>query len=273
MRFVAVSLCAGMLLLGCQSSGPADPPATPASGQMASQTHGPGPVGIDDDSDPDPPGLLEQAVLAPVQGLGEVVGQALSGPARAIRYASGDTPGRAARLMRDRNSADNRRTGINQLLTFDYASKSKYTAAAFEAMGETDQDPTVRAAALRACNRLRDRRATPVFIKSLSDPSEWVRLEAAKGLANVPDPAAAPVLMRVATDPDETRDVRITAADALKYYQTQQVARALSMLVSDPDFSVAWQARRSLVRLTHKDFGYDEHSWLGYFAGPGRFGG
>jgi hypothetical protein len=39
--------------------------------------------------------------------------------------------------------------------------------------------------------------------------------------------------------------------------------------VNDRDFSVAWQARRSLVYMTNKDFRYDEGGWLGYFSGPG----
>ena len=85
-------------------------------------------------------------------------------------------------------------------------------------------------------------------------------------MANLPDPSAIDSLARVASSPDEVRDVRIAAADALKHYHSLQVARTLSDLLGDRDFSVAWQARRSLVFLTHNDFGYDQASWLGYFT-------
>ena len=91
------------------------------------------------------------------------------------------------------------------------------------------------------CNRSRDKRATSVFIKSLSDKNEWVRLEAAKGLANLPDPNAGAPLTAVANNPDESRDVRIAATDALKYYRTIEIPRVLSGLLADGDFSVAWQ--------------------------------
>jgi hypothetical protein len=77
-------------------------------------------------------------------------------------------------------------------------------------------------------------------------------------------------LVKVVIDATESRDVRIAATDAVKYYKTVEVARALSGLVTDRDFSVAWQARRSLVYMTGRDFGYDEGAWLGYFAGPGK---
>jgi hypothetical protein len=72
----------------------------------------------------------------------------------------------------------------------------------------------------------------------------------------------------VANNPDEGLDVRIAATDALKYYRTLEVARVLSGLLADSDFSVCWQARRSLVFLTHKDFAYDQGAWLAYFVGP-----
>jgi HEAT repeat protein len=135
-------------------------------------------------------------------------------------------------------------------------------------MAGLDEDSTVRAAAVRACNRSRDDKATLVFIKGLADSSEWVRLEAAKGLANLPDPRAAVPLAAVANNGEENRDVRIAAADALKYYRTLAVARVLSSLLADRDFSICWQARRSLVYLTHRDLGYDQGAWLEYFAGP-----
>jgi HEAT repeat protein len=137
-------------------------------------------------------------------------------------------------------------------------------------MAKNDPDATVRAAALRACNWSRDRNATGIFVSVLADPKEPdpVRLEAAKGLCNLPDPAAVPTLLEVAGAPETTRDIRIACTDALKYYRSLEVGRALGNLLADRDFAVAWQARRSLVYMTHRDYHMDQGAWLGYIAGP-----
>jgi hypothetical protein len=96
-----------------------------------------------------------------------------------------------------------------------------------------------------------------------------VRLEAAKALANLPDPAAAPALIRALARPDEARDVRIAAADALRHYPNLEVARALVAQLAGRDFGVAWQARQSLKHMTGKSgLRYDEATWLGYLTGP-----
>ena len=95
-----------------------------------------------------------------------------------------------------------------------------------------------------------------------------MRLEAAKALANLPDPAAADPLVKLVSNADEDRDVRVAAAQALNHYKKLEVARALTSRLNERDFSVAWQARRSLRRLTGKDFRYNEAAWLEYIAGP-----
>ena len=279
-RLLVLSLL--LPLTGCQSSSrdPADdPPVTQAALQQSAQEPTTKPVGIDDDAVPRRPNPIADALLAPFVAIGQLGDAMVELPMQAYQYANGDTPARAARMLTDSTSADTRRAGIIRLLEFKYTKRRPYTTA-YEIMAQEDSDPTVRAAALRACNVARDRAATPVFIKALSDGrgisrqdssgSELVRLEAAKGLANLPDPNAAGPLVKVVTDATESRDVRIAATDAVKYYKTVEVARALSGLVNDRDFSVAWQARRSLVYMTSRDFGYDEGAWLGYFSGPGK---
>jgi len=259
------------LIAGCQSS-PSSAPvrldaALPASDPEPSVMYQQGPPGIDDDSDFDRPNPLAEAILSPFRAVGNGF-DALFAPATLlIQKASGDTPRKAALQLQDKNSPDNRRDGLNRLVEFPYANRPPYTKV-YEGMAGLDEDPTVRATALRACNRSRDRAATGVFITGLGDPSQLVRLEAAKGLANIPDPRAAVALTAMAGNSEESLDVRIAATDALKYYRTPEVARVLSSLLDDRDFSVSWQARRSLVYLTHRDFGYDRGSWLGYFAGP-----
>jgi hypothetical protein len=184
-----------------------------------------------------------------------------------VAFFRGDTPLRAAKMTTDETSADNRREGIYKLVGYDFARRPPYTTR-YEQMAQVDPDPTVRAAALRASSLSGNTHATPIFIASLSDKSELVRLEAAKGLCNLPDANAAPGLLRASGGADENRDVRIATTDALKYYRTREVARGLVNLLNDHDFGLAFQARRSLIYMTHKDFEFDQGKWLAYFAGP-----
>lgn len=271
-RWSAVLLFPLLTCAGCWSSGGAwssGAPATQATDREVASTYHADPPAIDDDSDFDPPNPVSDMIVAPFQAIGNGFAAMFAWPTQEIEKLNGDTPRHAILRMEDKNSPDNRRNGMNRLLEWDFTHRPPYTRV-FEGMATLDKDPTVRAAAIRACNRSRDKRATSVFIKGLSDPNEWVRLEAAKGLANLPDPNAAAPLTAIANNPDENRDVRIAATDALKYYRTIEIARVLSGLLADADFSVAWQARRSLVFLTHRDFGYDQGAWLAYFVGPQR---
>lgn len=259
-------MSACLLVGGCIAQGGPNPPVpgefsglSPGTGPIAN-----GPVRIDDDSDHHSAGSVVGSVLmAPV----DLTSDLIAIPVSAMKMAEGDTAGHAARMTLDKQSADNRRQGVTKLVDYSFAKRPPYTTH-YEQMAQTDADPTVRAAALRACNRARDRKATPVFIAALSDKSPLVQLEAAKGLANVPDVNAADPLLRLIISPDTDRDVRIAAVDAIRYYRRLDVARALSTLLTDHDFGVAWQARRSLVFLTRKDFAYNEGAWLGYLAGP-----
>jgi hypothetical protein len=180
-----------------------------------------------------------------------------------------DRPGRAARLMENAGSADARRRGINDLVRWDFAQDGPYIRR-YRQIAQDDPDPLVRATALRALNRSRDAAARPLFVTALRDPSVEVRLEAAKGLVNLPDPNAAAPLIRVVSNPEEDRDVRIAAAEALRYYKSVEVARALIPRLSEREFGVAWQARRSLRRITGRDHHYDEAAWLAFITGPDK---
>jgi hypothetical protein len=190
-------------------------------------------------------------------------------PRQMIAFSTGDRPARAVRLMEDGKSPDARRQGINDLARWDFAQNGPY-ARRYRQIAKSDPDPLVRSVAIRALNRARDADARPIFVEALSDPSELVRLEGAKALVNLPDPAAADALIRLVSNPEEDRDVRIAAAEALKHYKKIEVARALVPRLNERDFSVSWQARRSLRRMTGKDFFYNEAAWLEYIAGPDK---
>ena len=182
-------------------------------------------------------------------------------------YFTGNTAIRGVARMEDRYFADERRQGINRLSDRDYGRRDPYTER-YAQIAQYDSDYLVRATALRALNRSRDQQATPVFIKALGDQSALVRQEAAKALGNIPDPNAAAPLMKLVADPQESRDVRIAAADALRHYPNVQVARTLSGTLGAREFGVAWQSRQSLMSMTGNDLGYSETEWLNYLTGP-----
>ncbi|GIW76667.1 MAG: hypothetical protein KatS3mg104_1730 [Phycisphaerae bacterium] len=224
-----------------------------------------------DDEDPLPPPAPSRPTTVPVQvdtstpsGLFQEM--FVEFPRRVMELASGKTPVNAAVLM-ESNFADQRRAGINDLVDRSFGKQAPYTDR-YQQIAEFDQDPTVRASAIRALNRSRDDRATGTFIQALSDENWIVRLEAAKALSNVPDPRAVGPLLKVLNNPSEQTDVKIAVAEAVRHYRSMEVARALVDQLNGPDFGLAWQARQSLRFMTGADQKYDQSAWLNYLTGP-----
>lgn len=164
-------------------------------------------------------------------------------------------------------SSDSRIKGINGLVDHKAGKLPPYTDHYID-LAKSDPDYLVRATAIRALNRARWKAATPVFIAALSDDNIKIRLEAAKALVNIPDENAIPSLLAVLNKTDENKDVRIAAADALRHYKRLDVARALAATLTEREFGVAWQSRRTLRRITGADFAYNEPAWLDFFVGP-----
>jgi hypothetical protein len=190
-------------------------------------------------------------------------------PGQWIAYHSGDTPVAAVKEMENPTSPDQRRVGILYLSDRSWGREGAYLEA-YREIAVNDPDSLVRATAVRALNRARDRTALPIFIQALNDKSATVRIEAAKALANIPDPDAVEPLSSHLANTAENRDVRIAAADALREYKTLPVAQNLIRRLSDREFAVAWQSRISLWFMTGQDFEFDQASWLGYITGPGN---
>lgn len=188
---------------------------------------------------------------------------------RIMDTVSGDTALKAAKRMESQYYPDERREGINRLVSRPYGRRPPYTTR-YEQIAKYDNDYLVRATAIRALNRSRDAGATDVFVSSLDDQNDQVRLEACKALANIPDERAVPALVKIASNTSENRDIRIAAVDALRHYKTIQIAKVLIDIVGERDFSVAWQARRSLKAMTKKDLYYDQNAWLQYISGPAK---
>jgi hypothetical protein len=184
-------------------------------------------------------------------------------------YFQGNTPGKYAREMEDTDSADSRRHGITKLVQKDFAKKEPYTTR-YRQIFLGDEDPLVRAMAIRALNVARDTGASDLYIKALADADVLVRLEGAKALGNMPNSEAIDPLLKVLNAPDEEQDVRIAAARGLRHYPRRDVARALVAVLDERPFGVAWQARRSLTRITGVDYAYDDASWLEYISNPAQ---
>lgn len=184
---------------------------------------------------------------------------------------SGDTALKAAEAMENERLPDQRRYGINKLVSRSYGKQDPYTKR-YGQIARNDSDWLVRATALRAMNRARYKAGTPVYIEALQkDDNARVRLEAAKALANIPDPAAAELLVKVMTSTAEDKDVRIAAADALKHYRKLDVVKALvGQLGNTNDFGVAYKSRESLQHLTGRDLRYDEAAWTAFLTGPAK---
>jgi hypothetical protein len=165
-------------------------------------------------------------------------------------------------------SVDDRVEAINGLSERPWGQKAPYLAVYGVTAENARNDPLLRATALRALNRAREPKFIPLYIQSLSDTNEWVRMEACKALNRMPDVRAVPDLLKIVARPDESKDVRIAAAEALRHYKRIDAARGLVGLLGERDFSIVWQARESLRSITRRDFGFDAAAWLNYLTKP-----
>lgn len=272
-RFLSLLLSFILILQwGCSGTHQSAQPSTQLDRTRAQQAEQSRNFAADENEDDEGfAGMVLGALATPFVALGNAMSQ-----------SRGDNPATAARKMDDLNSPDLRRIGTAEMVTkWDFAKHPPYTTR-YKQIAQNDPDYTTRAMAIRALNIARDASATPIFIAALNDDHEIIRLEAAKALANIPDPKAVPALLQLLDGQreslvdgrlemvDESKDVRIAAADALKHYHTQDVARTLVHALNEREFGVAWQSRHSLIVLTGHDLKYDEAAWLAFLAGPNK---
>jgi HEAT repeat protein len=265
MRFVNMILCAALLAaVGCSSTKPPEGPTVVRPGKLRTLLRDDRErlAGIDS-------ARHRRNTYFGVDVTGEnfltATGHIIwSAPARLFRFASGETPLKSAAAMEDDKSADRRREGILALVQNRFARRPPYTKR-YEQIGARDSEYTVRAAAIRALNYSRNTDAVDLYVNGLDDEEAAVRIESAKALSNIPTTKGMAKLI-AHLQKDDSKDMRIACADALRNYKQLDVARALTAVMNERDFSVAWQARQSLVLMTGRDFRYDEAAWLGYLS-------
>ena len=176
------------------------------------------------------------------------------------------TPSEAARDAFNPYDADQRRKAINLLSNAPFGGEEPYLKA-YRLMltpGMADEDPTVRAAALRALGRHGLPEDVKLIIPYLSPQQpKFVRLEAATALQRLHAGQAIDPLIASLRD-DEAAEVRIAAADALAQYPDPRVFQALVGALHDTDYAVVTQAVHSLELLTGRKFGEDGAQWLAW---------
>jgi hypothetical protein len=184
---------------------------------------------------------------------------------RMYYWISGDSPFNAAKALIDPREPDKRRKAVIYLSKREWGREKPYIDYYVD-MAKSDPEYLVRAIALRALNRSRDAEQSALYIKSLDDKNEFVRLEAAKALANMPAEKAYEPLTAHLKDINENIDVRIACADALRNYHKKEAALALVSQLKDRNFSIVWQARWALKLMTGRDFNYNATQWLDFLS-------
>ncbi len=108
-------------------------------------------------------------------------------------------------------------------------------------------DPRIRQYLSMVLGNLGDRRATPLLVEALGDPTEETRIYAALALGRLRDPVAVPALLK-SFSTDE-RDVRKAAAYALGEIGDVRAAGPLAGALGDPIADVRFNAAIALARL------------------------
>lgn len=161
------------------------------------------------------------------------------------------------------NNADQRREAVVELME-KRLSRSDKAVRLFALLAETDADPTVRSVAVQALGESHNPSAVAPLARALTNKSDaQVRRDAAVALGKIRGPQALRALLdRLREDRDN--DVRAACARTLGRYPYPAVAQALVAALLSEDFSVVFEARRSLEKLTGKSFDSSQawQNWL-----------
>ncbi|MFI5380671.1 MAG: HEAT repeat domain-containing protein [Tepidisphaerales bacterium] len=252
-RINCAVLLAGMLVVGCAKEQPDIRIQEPFNGQVWKQA-----LAIDAERAKSETQREEAGGWSVTDKLNQGLWESF---VRIYYWITNDSPFNAAKELLNPAYPDKRRQAVMYLSKRPWGREKPYTDFYVE-MVKSDDEHLVRSIALRALNRARVADQTALYIKALDDKHELVRLEAAKALANMPDPKAMEPLIKHLQNTEENIDVRIACADALRHYKKGQSAQALVSLLRDRSFGLSWQARWTLKLMTGKDYAWDQAAWL-----------
>ena len=160
------------------------------------------------------------------------------------------------------NDADVRREGVVGLSDKDWAHNTPAIMKGIATILETDPAESVRCVAARALGKTGDPNYVAALAAALRDISPAVRWDAATALDNVVNESAvAPLRERAASD--ESADVRMACAKALRHYRITEAVAALVMCMDDDELGVRYVAHLSLVEIFARDMGADWQDWRG----------
>ncbi len=176
-----------------------------------------------------------------------------------LKRLFGPSPKESVAMMFDPDDADRRRQGVVNLSRKDWGLREPYLKG-YAMLLRTDADPSVRCVSARALGLAGDEKYLPDLVAALKDESDAVRWDAAVAMDGVTGPKAVEPLRRSALG-DVSADVRRSCLRALRHYRRQDVLETLIAGLSDGDFSVRFEAHRSLVGLTGRDLGHEPGPW------------
>ena len=175
---------------------------------------------------------------------------------------SGPSASQLVDMAFDPDDADRRRQGVVGLSEQEWAHDKPSIMKGIALILDTDPEESVRCVAARALGKAGDPNYVAALTTALRDISPMVRCDAATALDNVIDPSAeAPLCDRA--DRDDSADVRIACARALRNYRTKECVKSLVNSMDDENLGVRYMAHSSLVEIFARDMGPESHHWQG----------
>lgn len=140
------------------------------------------------------------------------------------------------------------------------ADQRKRVADEMTQVVRTEDNPLLRAQAVRVLGEIEDPAATLGLDMATTDKAPEVRLAACRVLGEKRNRASLRSLARMLAS-DQNVDVRIAAARELGNYRDPEAYRALGEALNDTDPAMQHRALESLRRASGRDFGNDLAAW------------
>ena len=180
-------------------------------------------------------------------------------------------------------NADERREAIVRLSKTRYVSQDTVVRG-FTLIAETDTSPSVRCAAIRGLGKSPEPQTVALLLSVLAkDDERPARVRAPQDLVRAEASAVLGDRIRAGVDLEEhreairatavrllgtdlSRDVRMSAAELLGFFQELGVLEALIANLQQRDFGVVHECERSLMRLTGQTHDHDPVAWRSWLA-------